>query len=259
MKKRESIIVSVLIMLFFTITINATEQSNTESKITGFFTATAGSHGITFPSNGPAGDAIGEDVGFENVYGSKNGLSYGVEAGIGLGEIGLFGVLRYRLWEKNGQPVEFGDFSFDGNMEWSQSFLSIGGRYYFVQGSKKNKSYLPFIGAGIIHSNAKESMIGEVNSLGYQEYVDISMELDGTGYYLESGADFFIASNISIRGIVEYSKLQLGVSEQGIRSEIDGGGGVFVGVSISAFFGKQMKVFWSTLFIELREKSWKQN
>jgi len=69
----------------------------------------------------------------------------------------------------------------------------------------------------------------------------MSVEVDGTGYYLEGGADFFISPTASIRGVVDYSTLNLGLSVGGSRAEIDGGGGLYAGVSVNWFFGKVMK------------------
>lgn len=216
-------------------------QNPSQSKVAGFISATGGNFSVTFPNVGPAGQAMGADVGFEDVYGSKNGLSYGAEGGLGLGDIGLFGVVKYRLWKKSGTPVTIGEITFKGDTEWSQSFFAVGVRYFLVKQTRRDKPFLPFFGGGIITSSAKESIKGEASYYGESEYYDVDADIDGTGFYLEGGADFFVAPSISLRAMIEYAKLNLGMSASGIRAEIEGGGGLFVGIALSAFFGMPMK------------------
>lgn len=229
----------VFVVLFSGSSSVALAQS--ESNIAGFISATGGIFNLTFPEVGPAGQAIGEDVGFEDVYGSKNGLSYGGEGGIGLSDIGLFGVIKYRMWKKHGDPVIIGQAKFDGDVDWTQTFICAGGRWFMVQLTRTSKTFLPFIGAGFVHSEAKEEMKGELQTYGEPEYVDLKGEVDGSGFYVEAGADLYVAQNISLRGYAEYSDLNLGISDSGVRAEIEGGGGIFAGVSLSMFFGKSMK------------------
>jgi len=224
-------------VLMLTATVSVHGQTQQESRIAGFISATAGNFSLKFPTV----QFMGESYGFDKVYGSKNGLFYGGEAGIGLGDIGLFGVVKYRLWKKSGNPVEIGAIDFDGDVTWSQTFLSVGGRYYLVTQTATNRSFLPFFGGGIIQSTAKEEMRGEASYYSETAYVDVSAEVDGTGFYLEGGAAFFVAPSIAFGGFLEYSWINLGISAEGARAEIEGGGGLFAGVSLSAFFGRPMK------------------
>lgn len=215
--------------------------SQSESKVTGFISATGGFFDLTFPKVAPSGQAVGEDVDFGDIYGSENGLSYGIEGGLGLGDIGVFGVLKYRIWKKHGNPVTIGPVTFDGDADWTQSFIYVGGRWFMVKPTRTSRAFLPFLGAGLVHSKVKEEMKGQAEYGGYTEYIDMDVDVDGTGFYIEGGADFFVASNVAMRGYVEYSSLNLGMSQEGVRAEIEGGGGWFLGVSLSMFFGKPMK------------------
>lgn len=242
MKSRTTVCLAVLALsLILTSSALGQNQNPSQSRIAGFLSATAGGFALTFPDIGPAGASVGEDVGFDDIYGSKNGLSYGGEAGLGLGDIGLFAVVRYRTWKKTGHPAMIGEASFDGDIEWSQSFLSFGVRYFLVKQTQTQRAFLPFFGGGMINSKATESVSGEVTFLGETFAWIEEMDIDGTGFYIEGGADLYVSPNISLRGMLEYSKLNLGISEQGVRAEIEGGGGLFAGVSINVFFGKPMK------------------
>ena len=242
------------IVLFLFAALSAASSSvvsaQSESNIAGFVSGTGGAFNLTFPDAGPAGQAIGENVGFEDVYGSKSGFSYGGEVGLGLGDIGIFGVAKYRAWKKSGKPVMLAGASFNGEAEWSQNFFSAGLRYFLVKQTQESKTLLPFVGGGVIYCKGTESMKGEVTYMGESEYADAEVQFDGTGFYVEGGTDLYVAPNVSLRGIVEYSSLKLSASAVRLggntyaaEGEINGGGGIFAGVSLSMFFGKPMKKF----------------
>lgn len=232
-----SALLTVTFLLLMTGIVPAQESGQSDSRWAGYVSLAGGNFSLSWPQM----ELLGVSYGFEDVYGSKSGLSYGGEGGVGLGDIGLFFVLKARIWKKSGSPVEIGPIDFNGDAEWEQTFVSIGARYFLVEATKNNKAFLPFLGAGIVHSKAKETLKGQADYLGEQEYISISEEVDGTGFYLEGGADFFISPTASVRGVVDYSMVNLGASVGGARAEIDGGGGLYAGVSINLFFGRAMK------------------
>lgn len=213
---------------------------DSETKLAGFVSVFGGSFNLDFPDVSPAGQEVGIGSGFEEVFGSKSGLSYGLEAGLGLADLGLFGVVRFRRWEKSGQPVTIG-MEFDGEVTWTQTFWSLGGRYFLVNPSEPSRAFMPFVGLGLITSKATERADGWWTTVGEPEYFDISESLTGTGMYLEAGADVVVTNHVALRAIIEYSTLNLGYSTSYDSGKIDGGGGLFVGVGITGFFGRSLK------------------
>ncbi|HUV29681.1 MAG TPA: hypothetical protein VMY05_01130 [Acidobacteriota bacterium] len=202
-----------------------------------FLSFTGGSFRLSYPRI----ELLGVGYDYKDVYGSRDGLSYGGEAGIGVADIGLFLCVKYRTWKKSGTPVEIGLIDFDGTAVWKQSFLHIGLRHFLVDSTKRSRVLVPFVGGGIIHTDAEETIRGQVDYQGEQEYMDLTVQADGTGWYIEGGADLFVLRIVSIRAVVEYSKLAMGFAAEGSRYHIDGGGGVYAGVSVSWFFGRSMK------------------
>jgi hypothetical protein len=233
-----------LIGLFAIFLLIPTGLTYADDGLSGFISATIGSFNIKFPESGPAGESMGENVGFEDVYGSKRGLTYGIEGGIGNYSTGFFGVLKIRSWNKSGSPVieTIGDISMDATAKWSQYFVSSGGRYFFVSQMAKNDLTLPFIGCGLIYSRAKETLSGNISVPGQSEYFKVEAEVDGYGFYVEGGIDLFFSSNTTIRGTIEYSMLNLkGKTPDGTIVEIDGGGGLMFGLSLNYFLISRQK------------------
>lgn len=216
-------------------------NDTSKSRICGFVSAGVGNFTITFPDVGPAGQAVGEDVGWDDVYGKKAGVAFSGEVGMGLSDIGLFGIVKYRRWEKTGFPELFGAGSFDGTLTWTQHFYSIGGRYFFASQTNKTTPILPFLGAGICRSEATERMSGTLSIFGSGFDVDLISEMDGTGFYAEGGMDVYLSPSVSLRGLLEYTNLNLGISLSGTRYEIDGGGGFYAAGIVNFFFGKSLK------------------
>ncbi|MBD3330046.1 hypothetical protein GF354_00780 [Candidatus Peregrinibacteria bacterium] len=212
-----------------------------ESGITGFISATVGTFNIKFPQSGPGGEQIGEEVGFDDVYGSKNGLSYGIEGGIGNYEQGIFGVVKYRYWKKPGTPefYEYGDIDIsvsDSKAEWSQYFIMLGPRYFVTSQLEDGGSILPFLGGGLVYTRAKEFMEMTFYYENDYYYTKAENEVDGLGFYVEAGIDLLAGSNASLRGTADYSFLKLkGKYPDGTTVEIDGGGGLFIGASLNFF------------------------
>lgn len=213
------------------------EKADQESQIVTFVGGIGGGFQISFPESGPAGQAVGVSAGFEDIYGDKTGLTYGAEAGLGSREYGIFAVIRFRQWQKNGSPIILGGFTFNGETKWKQDFVSLGGRYFYKWRSASDKSFHPYVGGGIIHSTATESVDGELSSSGSTQALVMSQSVSGTGAYFEFGANLRLDKDGAIGFILEYSKLKLGVTESGQRIEVDGGGGAFIGVTLTAFFG----------------------
>lgn len=211
-------------------------QNKEKSRIGIFAAAVAGSFEIEFPESAPTSEIAGEAVGFSDIYGTKNGPSYGFEGGLGINNI--YGVFKYRVWDKVGDPkvIEIiGQTDFTGDIEWSQEFAAFGLRLFLIDPLNSKEVILPFIGGGFIQSRVNERMRGEFSSGGFSDYVDVEADLDGTGFYLEGGIDLFINPYFSLRGIAEYSSVKLGISVENVRIEIEGGGGVFVGGGLSVF------------------------
>ena len=224
-----------------TCALNAQENQNRTSKLGGFLAASVGGFKVSFPGVAPGAQAVGEEGGFDDVYGSKSGLSYGFELGGGLADIGLFAVVKIRSWQKTGRPVIIGSGSFDGKLTWEQLFITFGGRYFLVKPSQRYSSLLPFVGAGLIKSKATETIDGELTAYGETETLYDKEDVDGTGLYLEGGCTYYVTHNASINIGIEYSDLNLGISESGQRFEIEGGGGLYLSVGASLFFGRPMK------------------
>jgi opacity protein-like surface antigen len=195
-------ILSAVIILLSAIRVSS--QTTSSPQVGAFLSASAGSFNISFPKNVPSGQAIGENICFDDIYGSESGLSYGVEGGLGFTKSGIYGVLKYRIWNKQGQPWTFGGISFSGDTEWKQNFVAIGLRYFMVEPSRQMENILPYLGAGLIRSSATESMKGQITFEGQSAYVDLSEDVDGTGFYVEGGLDFYVAPNFSIRVQIEY-------------------------------------------------------
>jgi hypothetical protein len=219
---------------------NATD-SNLKPKYGGFISVNAGNFTLSFPNVTPAATKAGYDYGFEDVYGSNYGTACGFEAGVGKPLVGLYFVTKARFWKKEGNVIEIGDASFDGDLTWSQNTYSMGARYWINDKSKPRQRILPFIGGGFVFSQAKEKAIGYWTSFGIQEFVNESEEVSGTGFYLEGGADWFLTPSVSLRGFVEYSKLTLKNETVDPTLSIDGGGGIYAGMSVSIFLGQLMK------------------
>lgn len=221
-------------------TVSATENTTWYSGISGFVSATGGIYILSFPDIEPPDAPVDNRIRFDDVYGSKNGLSFGGEAGLGLADIGLFGVVRYRIWKKSGQPVMADGAQFYGDMEWSQTFVTLGARYFLVNLMGNHRPLIPFIGGGMIHSEATESVNGVINFLGSVESLTGEIHIDGAGFYIECGSDYNLTPALSLCGVFEYSNLHLGVCENGPRIKTKGGGGIFIGVMLNAFIGRSM-------------------
>lgn len=213
-------------------------QELAKSGVSGFVSTVLGRFNLDFPGAGPAGDAVGEIVTFEDVYGSKSGVTLGIEGGLGSSRIGLFGIVRYKNWKKSGDPAIFGIGSFSGDLTWKQESVSIGPRYYFPQTKRPDKlTILPYLGVGIISSQATERLDGVFVSGLSSTAVDIQTNLSGTGFYVEVGGQLVLKGKSAIGAVLEYSKLNLGANISGTRFEIDGGGGVYLGIALTALFG----------------------
>jgi len=178
----------------------------------------------------------GEAIGFNDVYGSKSGFTYGVEMGVGLTSVRTFGVIRYRRWHKSGQPVLPPGRTFEGDMDWTQSFVSFGLRHYPMKWQMAVKAILPYVGGGIVYSQATESADGAVFHESSLLELRGEVDLHGTGYYLECGCDVCAASDLSLRVMLEYSGLNLSPDDQDLERKSDGGGGLFLGIGANAFF-----------------------
>ena len=227
-------IIRGLVIIVFSFT--AAQGQNAEmSNISMFVAASLGNFNVKMPETMPISEIVGESIGWDDIYESENGISYGLEAGIGLKDKNIFGVFAYRIWNKTGDPKIFGDIQFKGDLEWSQNFYSVGARYFLINLESRGENVFPYVGFGLIISSATEVMKGEASIADYSEYVDIDGTLDGTGFYVEGGADIFVNTGITLRGKVEYSSINLGDSNEGIRFEIEGGGGMFIGLSLNAF------------------------
>ncbi|MEZ5359822.1 MAG: outer membrane beta-barrel protein [Candidatus Zixiibacteriota bacterium] len=215
---------------------------DSESNLAGFISADLGLFTIKFPEAAPSSDALGEETGFDDVYGSKSGLGFGGEVGLGHAQMGLFAIIRYKYWKKTGTPVAIGDpdIDWDIDMKWAQEFVSVGARYFFIPKTQKKNPVMPFIGLGIIYSSATEQMNGSATYQNQTQSVFDKVDIDGTGFYGEVGVDFYVSPKSSIRFFAEYSSLNLGLKDEGTRYEIDGGGGVFIGASLNQFFGTSM-------------------
>jgi len=229
----------VLLALMIALTAEiAFAQEDSRSGVSGFFTGLLGGFNLELPGGGPAGDAVGEVVTFEDVYGSKSGLTIGAEGGLGSSRIGLFGIVRYKTWNKSGDPELFGIGSFSGDLTWKQKSVSIGPRYYFLQTKRPDKlTILPYLGIGIISSEVTERLDGVFISGLSSTAVDIEANLSGTGFYVEVGGQLDLRDKVAIGAVLEYSKLNLGATVSGTRFEIDGGGGIYLGIALTALFG----------------------
>jgi len=242
-RSRNNVTVLLLAFALLASSTLAQEEKPSEPKFSAFISGSTGIFTLTFPSAGPGGAQIGEVIGFEDVYGSKSGITFGIEAGIGPADMGLFLVFKARRWEKTGSPAISGTVAFSGKMDWTQEFYSFGPRYFFVNATSKTSKVIPFAGAGYIKAEAAERVNGTITSIGPpQPFVEESF-VDGSGYYLEAGVTSYLDRSIAIAAIAEYSSLSLSAVETSSREriEIDGGGGVFVGISASLFLGKKLK------------------
>jgi len=217
----------------------AQEEKQSGSRISGFLAVYGGVFNVSFPEV----EYGGEQYGFEDIYGSKTALSYGGEAGIGLGDIGIFFVVKSRIWETSGKPLVFGNTSsIDIEAKFEEKFLYFGGRYCFVGQTTNSRAILPYVGAGLVTGDATESWSGTWDG----EVINDKATVDASGYYLEGGGHFFLSPKIAVGGSAEYSKVTLKVPDYGglyADTETQGGGGISVNFTLSLFLGKAMKTF----------------
>jgi len=208
-----------------------------EPKITAFLSAYGGIFSVSFPEV----EYDGELYGFEDIYGSKAGVSYGGEIGIGLGDIGLFFILKSRIWEISGKPLVFGNSpSIDLETTFEEQFLYIGGRYCFIGQSANSKAFLPFAGVGLVTGEASETWNGTIDG----DHINETATVDASGYYLEGGAFFFLSPKFAVGAFAEYSKVTLKVPDYGglySDTETDGGGGISLNFTVNIFLGRAMK------------------
>jgi len=227
----------LVLLVALTSTSTAQDKKESGSRITGFLALYGGIFSVSFPQV----EYGGEEYGFEDIYGSKSGVSYGGEAGIGLGDIGLFLVVKSRLWQISGKPLVFGNTSdIDLEAKFEEQFFYFGGRYCFVGQASQGKAFLPFVGGGIVTGEATESMSGTWGT----ESVNDKATVDASGFYLEGGAHFFLSPQFAVGGFAEYSKITLKIPDYGglyADTETDGGGGISVNFALSIFFGRAMR------------------
>jgi len=238
MKNLRTIILSVsVVLLALTSVVSAQEEKQSGSRITGFLAGYGGIFSVSYPQV----EYDGQLYGFDDIYGSKSGPSYGGEAGIGFGDLGLFLVLRSRIWKIKGKPLVFGNApSIDIESEFKEQFIYFGGRYCFVGQKVNNNAFLPFIGVGLVAGDVTESMSGKMDS----ESVFVEATVDASGFYLEGGAYFFLSPQFAVGGFAEYSKISLSIPDYGglyADTETDGGGGISINFTLSLFLGRAMR------------------
>ncbi len=213
------------------------EEGKSESRITGFL----GGYGGIFSVSYPQVERDGQLYGFEDIYGSKTGPSYGVQGGIGLGDIGIFLVLKSRIWKIKGKPLIFGNSaSVNIEAEFQEQFIYFGGRYCFVGQKINNNAFLPFAGVGLVSGEVKESLNGTWDG----DIVSDEATVDASGFYIEGGAHFFLSPGFAVGGLVEYSKISLKVPDYGGLyggADTDGGGGISINFTLNLFLGRAMR------------------
>ncbi len=178
-----------------------------------------------------------QGIGFDDVYGSRTGISYGGEIGLGWSRLRTSVVFRYRRWHKAGRPILPEGATFEGDWNWDQLFASLGVRHYILRPVTIAAKPLPFLGLGVIHSRACESADGAIfHSSGMVEELRGEARLHGMGYYIECGCDVCLASDLSLRAMLEYSDVNLILENPELERESNGGGGIFMGIAANIFF-----------------------
>ncbi len=217
---------------------DAQAQEEKQSQLTGFVTIDIGAFGTSLSGYELGGVFTDQNVYFDDLYGGGAGLLYGGTIGIGKKDMGLFLVGKYGFWNESGEPYIETSSQYrihSAELKWKQTFYSLGVRFYLIDGTQNNKYLLPFLGGGLAGTRAKESMKGVFESSNGSEPFDNSTEENGVGYYFELGSEFFLSPDISITGILDYSIIKFNHNK-----EMDGGG-VYWGLSLSLFFGEELK------------------
>ncbi len=222
----------IVFMLFIGSSLLPSAAAGMKSPSGPSFFASASVGGNTIAYESPGG------IGFSEFYGSSTAISYGGEVGLGSAKSGIYGMARFRRWQKSGTPLLTGDLSSsDIELTWIQQTISLGARYHVMRALSPTSRFLPYFGAGLMLAEITENQQGTVFAGPQPVPIDITTELTGTGFYLEGGIMWLTEANIGIGGVIEYSTLSVDADE---FFESVTASGLYVGVTVHAFFGAKL-------------------